>query len=144
MALLEIHCQDCVIALGEPFTEVHAWLDEFWPTLGPAHRYVRHHTAGIEEVRRMWGDRAATAAIIHIKKDFYGQIPTVEETQLWLVLDGGTQSGQQERGRVSGGRQDPARVQHGRKGRDLRLFDLHPGIEPGPLLRSRDRNNGKV
>lgn len=30
---------------------------------------MRHHRQGIEEVRRLWGDRAALAAEIHIRQD---------------------------------------------------------------------------
>ena len=70
MASLEEHEADCERELGEPFTEVHLWLDALFKVLGPQHRSVRHNTEGIEEVRRMWGDRAAEAAEIHIRKDF--------------------------------------------------------------------------
>jgi DNA-binding GntR family transcriptional regulator len=50
---------------------VHLWLDEMagkapW---GMWHRRVRHHAAGIEEVRHRWGDKAAAAARQHIEAD---------------------------------------------------------------------------
>jgi hypothetical protein len=79
MALRQEHCKDCIRELGEPFGQVHEWLDEFFPSLGTKHRSVRHHVNGVEEVRRMWGDRAALAAEIHIRRDFYGKIPTMDE-----------------------------------------------------------------
>ena len=88
MASYEEHCNDCIVALGEPFGKVHRWLDEFFVRLGYSvkHRDVRHHEDGIEEVRRMWGDRAAEAARIHIKKDFKGWVPKDSlEVQDWRI-----------------------------------------------------------
>ena len=82
MPLFEKHCADCRNALGEDFAEVHRWLDEFYPTMGPRHRSVRHHTAGVEEVRRLWGDRAVQAAEIHIRADHRGRIPTEQEAKI--------------------------------------------------------------
>jgi hypothetical protein len=65
------HCEECLLKLGEPFNEVHAWLDEFQgkPPHGMRHRKFRHHQKGIEEVRKMWGGRAAEAATLHIVSD---------------------------------------------------------------------------
>ena len=80
MSSLKEHCEDCVKAIGEPFEEVHIWLDAFFNKSGSfAHRDERHHMAGVEEVRKMWGDKAAEAAKIHIMKDWgfstEGEIP---------------------------------------------------------------------
>lgn len=86
MATIEEHCKDCRSVLGEDFRNVHEWLDEFFPTKGLRHRGVRHHREGIEEIRNMWGNRAARAAHIHIKKDCYGKIPSREEAELWDML----------------------------------------------------------
>jgi len=86
MAELEEHCRDCLASLGSEFREVNIWLDEFAPTMGFHHRVMRHHIDGVEEVRRLWGDKAAKAAEIHIKKDCYGEIPTKEKAQLWNIL----------------------------------------------------------
>ena len=69
MADLNTHCEDCLQELGEPFREVHEWLDELFKYLGPDHRGYRHNWKGIEEVRKRWGDRAAKGAIIHIERD---------------------------------------------------------------------------
>lgn len=71
MASFEEHCQRCEEILGEPFPRVHLWLDEFFmkSPWGTRHRHLRHHRKGIEEVRRLWGDRAALAAEIHIRQD---------------------------------------------------------------------------
>lgn len=65
----EEHCADCIEHLGEPFGHVHKWLDELMATHSIRHRKFRHHKAGIEEVRRQWGDRAAMAAELHIIAD---------------------------------------------------------------------------
>jgi hypothetical protein len=43
MSSFEKHCQDCKEQLGEDFPEVHIWLDEYFASLGPAHRDKRHH-----------------------------------------------------------------------------------------------------
>ena len=67
----EEHCCESVELFGRPFDEVHRWLDELagTPKYGMRHRRVRHHLAGIEEVRRMWGNEAAQAARAHIASD---------------------------------------------------------------------------
>ena len=78
MASRKVHCEDCVRELGEPFDYVHAWLDGTACVNGKLnvyHRRARHHKEGVEEVRKKWGDRAAEAAIIHIKRD-EGTVPT--------------------------------------------------------------------
>jgi hypothetical protein len=67
----EEHCTESLQTFGKPYAEVHKWLDElaFKPPYGMKHRKVRHHAAGVEEVRRMWGDEAAKAARQHIITD---------------------------------------------------------------------------
>ncbi|MGA2318788.1 MAG: hypothetical protein ABSG71_20765 [Thermodesulfobacteriota bacterium] len=70
MGSLKEHCEDCLRELGEPFEEVHKFLDQFFKSVGPDHHCkFLHNRKGIEEVRRRRGDRAALAARIHIKKD---------------------------------------------------------------------------
>lgn len=72
------HEQDCKLLLGEPFSNVHRWLDEPFGQFGAAHRKARHHRQGIEELRRKWGNRAALAATIHVLRDCQG-IPERED-----------------------------------------------------------------
>ena len=62
------HCAKTTAMLGKPFEDVHLWLDEFagQPPYGMRHRRVRHHLAGIEQARQLWGDQAAEAARLHI------------------------------------------------------------------------------
>ena len=79
MATIKEHCEDCRRELGDPFERVHLWLDELQVEYGPMHRPFRHHTGGVEQVRAMWGDKAAKAAEIHILKDCCDQILTQEE-----------------------------------------------------------------
>ncbi|HZM05951.1 MAG TPA: hypothetical protein VFC44_23360 [Candidatus Saccharimonadales bacterium] len=71
MPSFQEHCAETVVALGEPFEQVHLWLDEFAgkPPHGMRHRKLRHHRAGVEEVRKLWGDQAAEAARLHIIAD---------------------------------------------------------------------------
>lgn len=66
---LEAHCQHSIELFGEPFPEIHLWLDEYFSTMGARHRRKRHHLAGIEEVRQIWGDRGAEVARQHIIDD---------------------------------------------------------------------------
>jgi hypothetical protein len=87
MASHKEHCADCVRELGEPFEEVHAWLDALQPEYGPMHRPFRHNVEGVERVRRMWGDRAAEAARIHILKDCGGRLLTIAEYKEYWGID---------------------------------------------------------
>jgi hypothetical protein len=82
MASFEEHCADCRRELGEDFEPVHIWLDELFKVLGPKHRSARHHTGGVQQVRELWGDRAARAAEIHIRRDCGGQLPDETEAQM--------------------------------------------------------------
>ena len=67
----EEHEKECVEKLGKPFTEVHAFLDQYahTPEYGMRHRHKLHHLEGIEQVRKLWGDEAAEAAKLHILSD---------------------------------------------------------------------------
>jgi hypothetical protein len=78
------HCDECSEALGEPFEHVHRWLDEFAGEDKETHRARRHHSSGVSEVRRMWGDRAAKAAEMHIVTDF-GFVPTPDQAGKWRL-----------------------------------------------------------
>ena len=84
MASLAQHNNDCLKFLGEPFENVNRWVDEYFTQYGPTHRRFRHHREGIEEVRTLFGDRAATAAAIHILRDCR-QIPRKQDYELGWV-----------------------------------------------------------
>ncbi len=65
------HCRRATETFGQPFREVHVWLDEFAgkPPHGMKHRKFRHHEADIQEVKRLWGDLAGLVARQHIEDD---------------------------------------------------------------------------
>jgi hypothetical protein len=71
MPSLDQHIAETLTLVGKPFTEVHQWLDEFAgkPPHGMRHRKLRHHLAGIEQMRKLWGDEAARAARQHVISD---------------------------------------------------------------------------
>jgi len=71
MPSFETHCTATKELLGESLEAVHLWLDELAgkPPYGMKHRRVRHHAAGVEEIRKMYGDKAAQAAKLHIEMD---------------------------------------------------------------------------
>lgn len=78
MAKFEEHCEDCFRELGDRFEQVNEWLDELFAIAGADHRDIRHNEKGVEKVRKMWGDKAAQAAEIHIKRDEHGIVPKVD------------------------------------------------------------------
>lgn len=83
MASYKEHCEDCKLILGNEWYVVHRWLDEMY-RLTPGnlmHRAYRHHDEGIAKIKEMWGEEAAKAAEIHIKRDFPGldHIPTIKD-----------------------------------------------------------------
>jgi len=77
MPKFEIHCQDCVRELGEPFEQVHRWLDELFQYVGSDHRDIRHNVLGVNKIKEMYGEKAAKAAEIHIMAD-EGKIPQID------------------------------------------------------------------
>jgi hypothetical protein len=78
MPKFEVHCQECVRVMGEPFEEVHKWLDELFSVCGADHRDIRHNVKGVEKIREMFGDKAAQAATIHIEQD-EGCVPIIDD-----------------------------------------------------------------
>jgi len=69
--IFEKHCEEAKATFGEPFEQVHLWLDELagMPPWGSRHRKFRHHEAGIAEVQSKWGVTAAKVARQHIESD---------------------------------------------------------------------------
>ena len=67
----EEHCKECKQKLGKRHEDVHKWLDEFAfsAQYGMRHRRVRHHRAGIEKARRLFGEDGAQAAMLHVLAD---------------------------------------------------------------------------
>jgi hypothetical protein len=71
MPSFDEHCKQARTEFGNPFPEVHRWLDEYagLPGIGMRHRCKRHHRAGIEEARQLFGNLAAEVARQHILAD---------------------------------------------------------------------------
>lgn len=109
MAKLKIHEQDCINALGKPYTEVHKWLDAFFCNPNYArqftkdlpmlylvdttrHRCLRHTQEGLKQIRELFGEDAVKAGEIHIRKDlaegdqYYGDIPKDTEEFIKIGL----------------------------------------------------------
>ena len=92
---LEEHEKQSVEVFGKPWTEVHVFLDQFYPKFrGAEHRRVLHHTAGVNEVVRRFGEEARPVAELHIKEDWHRycgvyDVPTLKEIDLddWLLLN---------------------------------------------------------
>lgn len=71
MSSFEKHCDESVRLFGQPFEQVHRWLDEFQgtPKYRMRHRRVRHHEAGIRQAIELFGELAGQAARQHIISD---------------------------------------------------------------------------
>ena len=71
MSKFEDHCQESIWLFGDPYEEVHHWLDEFQGTerYRMRHRRMRHHEAGIREAVRRFGEQAGAVARQHIISD---------------------------------------------------------------------------
>lgn len=71
MPSLKEHCAESIRLFGKPFTEVHLYLDALAgsPECGMRHRCKRHHEAGLERVKRIFGEDAVKAARQHIVSD---------------------------------------------------------------------------
>ena len=71
MSTFEEHCRESDALFGKPYEKVHSWLDEFAgaPGIGMKHRRFRHHKAGIEEIKKLFGEDAGKVARQHIIGD---------------------------------------------------------------------------
>jgi hypothetical protein len=63
------HEKDCVRFVGQPWTQVHEWMDECFRELGATHRKARHHWEGIRHAEELFGLGARSAALIHVLRD---------------------------------------------------------------------------
>ena len=87
MAWIHEHCADCVEKLGQPFKEVHEWLDEFSSEFGPDHRDIRHNTYGLERAKELFGQEGMRAAEIHIQRDCHSRlVPRADSKSFQLRL----------------------------------------------------------
>lgn len=86
------HMDDCIKLLGDPYDEVHAWLDakvKEFPInkYGDYHRRFRHNKEGLEFVRKHWGEKAEIAAKIHIYRDAFNGIFENELEEIIAIVN---------------------------------------------------------
>lgn len=64
------HENRCLGLLGEPFPEVHEWLDRYFRKYGDlSHRLILHHRLGVELAGVLMGPKAREAARLHVLDD---------------------------------------------------------------------------
>lgn len=82
----EEHCRRTSEIFGQPYEEIHRWLDEFARNYSPSERYkhrkFRHHLEGIQEAREVFGDIGALVAALHILDDNDWQLPRKKEYEI--------------------------------------------------------------
>jgi hypothetical protein len=92
---LEDHEKQSIDWFGEPWTEVHVFLDQFAPKFrGAEHRRILHTVEGVAEVVRRFGEESRPVAELHIKEDWNRycgvyDVPERAEIDLdnWLLLN---------------------------------------------------------
>ena len=65
----EEHSEVCEKKFGQPFLEVHQFLDQYAKYLGARHRKILHNDLGLELVGIMFGPLALKAAYQHLVDD---------------------------------------------------------------------------
>ena len=63
------HEKSAMAKFGKPFSEVHAFLDQFFPDFGPSHRRIFHHQRGVDLMVAKLGPDARAVAEQHILDD---------------------------------------------------------------------------
>lgn len=92
---LEEHEKQSVEYFGKPWTEVHVFLDQYFPMFrGADHRRILHTVEGLREVVKRFGEESRPVAELHIKEDWVRycgvfDVPTRKEIDLddWLFLN---------------------------------------------------------
>ena len=95
MPHLKEHEEQSIEAFGKPYTEVHVFLDQFFPRFrGAEHRRILHTVEGVQEVVRRFGEESRPVAELHIKEDWHRYcgvraVPERKEIDLnnWLLLN---------------------------------------------------------
>lgn len=82
-ACLHEHIADCQRLLGQPWSEIHAYLDQYFATYGLAHRLLLHHHLGVALIVKRFGEAARPAAELHILRDLQQER---ELDQTWQAL----------------------------------------------------------
>lgn len=65
------HCEESLRLFGNPYSELHLWLDAFAGSeeYGFKHRRKRHHLAGMQEAIALFGTEVEAPARQHIISD---------------------------------------------------------------------------
>ena len=64
------HEARCLEILGQPFSEIHQFMDQFFPRYRDySHRVILHHLQGVALVKKRFGRAAGQAALLHLKDD---------------------------------------------------------------------------
>jgi len=90
MSALRVHEDQCRKILGEPFTEVHQFLDQYndpvaHPFTAHLHRRRLHHLTGLQLVAQRFGGLAFLAACLHILEDCLGYLPQESDYDTGVV-----------------------------------------------------------
>lgn len=101
---LEEHERVSLEHFGKKWTEVHCFLDQFFPMFrGADHRRILHTVEGVNEVVRRFGEEARPVAELHIKDDWRGycglyEVPSINEIDAddWLFMTSGAMEVQDE------------------------------------------------
>jgi len=65
------HEEHSLKALGNKFTEIHEWMDQYYKVIdNVAHRVILHHHYGIELGVSLFGEAARKALELHVEDDF--------------------------------------------------------------------------
>ena len=76
------HERECVKELGEPWTQIHVFMDQYAQKYrGFLHRRLLHHQLGIGLAVHRFGESARPAATLHVNQDL-GFVPDT-----WKELD---------------------------------------------------------
>ncbi len=70
----EEHEETSLIMFGQRYTQIHIFLDQYFPKFRPYHRIVLHHQKGIDLVDKEFSGPARAVAEQHIMED-QGSIP---------------------------------------------------------------------
>lgn len=80
------HEQHCIEVFGEPFTDIHLWLDQYFLSArGVAHRIALHHRLGIELGVEKFGEKARAALELHVQDDFLAILPGPYEVAMLML-----------------------------------------------------------
>ncbi len=72
---------------GGAGTEIHRYLDQYYPTFGHDHRVVLHHKMALKLIASKFGPEAVPIAEQHIRDDWDGKLPESYADRSYYRLD---------------------------------------------------------